>query len=1031
MPAPSRSVNLRATRAAFLLLPVIAVIVVIVVYSKGAREPVPGLRRLASTIDGRPYRRVEARLAGGFAFKPYSRTSADPDTSAAIALPETPDRHTTGVLLLLNGRMDAAIEVLERAARDGERTASAELLANLAAARYERGAREGRALDLAEAFSAAARAIEVAPTQAEARYTRALALEALNLREDAGDAWREYLAVDGTSEWAAEARRHLQRLGEREAVTKDIVRAAAMNGRSEELRRLAAHAPSIVRITAEDQLLGEWADAILARDPNKSVILLAAAREAGDALVRQGGDRTVADAVAQITAADDVARRALADAHRAYAEARRAFDMRRDAKAREALLVAAEVSERVHSPLAARAFVYAGTVASYEGSPDEARRLAEMAATRIDGRDRDWPVVAGQAHWLLGQLDLARGLPHQAAAHYEAAREHFHRAGERSNVSGVETMLAACFHYLGDEETAWAHYLESLRFLDETAPYNRRQIAFADAAKAATEAGHLRLAELLTARVAARAKERGDAIFAAQSLYAQARILTARRRFAEAASLLERASATLDTQPPTASTTRLVGDIASARGEALLQSDPREALRFLNVSLERHRRHGDRFRLPEVHLLAAFAHEAVGDLQSAERELRAGIEEIERQRLYLRTDEERSTFTDTARRLYDGLVNVLVEHGATDEALRIVRGARTIGITSPGSLISTRAHSRKRVPPPDSALIDYYVLPDRLLVWTTTGPRTAFQSHSIATAELERKVSASVERLRDCMRVSDCRDVTGDLFDLLLRPAMDMIRGHDALVIAPDGILHSVPFAALFDRGSGTFVVETYVLRIALADADPVAASTYRSIFVATAPEAAGQTLLPHATAEARRAAGTFETATVVEGADATADRVLSDAPRHEVVHFAGHARWNERQPRFAALLLAPSENRPDGSLYAYEMSGIRFDKTKLVVLAGCDTARGRRTGVGLLSFARTFAAAGVPRVVGSLWPVDDEASASLFAEFYPELARGSTPERALAHAQRAFLRSRAANGPAGWAMFQVYSGYETNGGSK
>jgi CHAT domain-containing protein len=54
--------------------------------------------------------------------------------------------------------------------------------------------------------------------------------------------------------------------------------------------------------------------------------------------------------------------------------------------------------------------------------------------------------------------------------------------------------------------------------------------------------------------------------------------------------------------------------------------------------------------------------------------------------------------------------------------------------------------------------------------------------------------------------------------------------------------------------------------------------------------------------ASARQAARAFPSSRILEGSDGTARQFLADAGDYEVVHFCGHATWNERQPRFAAL---------------------------------------------------------------------------------------------------------------------------------
>jgi CHAT domain-containing protein len=69
-----------------------------------------------------------------------------------------------------------------------------------------------------------------------------------------------------------------------------------------------------------------------------------------------------------------------------------------------------------------------------------------------------------------------------------------------------------------------------------------------------------------------------------------------------------------------------------------------------------------------------------------------------------------------------------------------------------------------------------------------------------------------------------------------------------------------------------------------------------------------------------------------------------------------------------------------------------------LVVLSACDTALGREVrGEGLLSLTRGFLHAGAPRVLASLWRVEDRATGELMARFYRGLlAEGRTPAAAL-----------------------------------
>ncbi len=91
-----------------------------------------------------------------------------------------------------------------------------------------------------------------------------------------------------------------------------------------------------------------------------------------------------------------------------------------------------------------------------------------------------------------------------------------------------------------------------------------------------------------------------------------------------------------------------------------------------------------------------------------------------------------------------------------------------------------------------------------------------------------------------------------------------------------------------------------------------------------------------------------------------------------------------------------------------------------LVVLSACDSALGRDYGSeGAFSLARAFFYAGAPRVVATLWPVDDRATARFMALFYDGLLRrGLAPAVALRAAQRGLAREPRWRAPRHWAGF-------------
>jgi CHAT domain-containing protein len=175
---------------------------------------------------------------------------------------------------------------------------------------------------------------------------------------------------------------------------------------------------------------------------------------------------------------------------------------------------------------------------------------------------------------------------------------------------------------------------------------------------------------------------------------------------------------------------------------------------------------------------------------------------------------------------------------------------------------------------------------------------------------------------------------------------------------------------------------------------------------------------LPGAEAEAGAIARLYGHHIRLTGPEVTRDRFLSELPASDVLHFAGHAQPNRQRPELSRLYLAPSPSDPSGDLFARDIEELSLKRTRLVVLAACESALGSAVrGEGVLGLARGFLYAGVPQVVATLWRIDDRASVALFEAFHSNVARGLEPPDALRAAQLAVMHAGSAAIPvADWA---------------
>ena len=171
----------------------------------------------------------------------------------------------------------------------------------------------------------------------------------------------------------------------------------------------------------------------------------------------------------------------------------------------------------------------------------------------------------------------------------------------------------------------------------------------------------------------------------------------------------------------------------------------------------------------------------------------------------------------------------------------------------------------------------------------------------------------------------------------------------------------------------------------------------------------------------------------VVTALDFAASRETATGPalaRARVVHFATHGFLDDEAPELSGLVLSllDREGNPrDGFLRLRDVYNLDLN-ADLVVLSGCRTALGKDVrGEGLLGLTRGFLYAGAARVMASLWPVRDRATAELMRRFYHALLHDRRPPAAaLRAAQRSLRREPRWRDPYYWAPFVIQGDWQT-----
>ena len=143
----------------------------------------------------------------------------------------------------------------------------------------------------------------------------------------------------------------------------------------------------------------------------------------------------------------------------------------------------------------------------------------------------------------------------------------------------------------------------------------------------------------------------------------------------------------------------------------------------------------------------------------------------------------------------------------------------------------------------------------------------------------------------------------------------------------------------------------------------------------------------------------------------------------YRIVHFATHGLLNNIHPELSGIVLSLVDKegkQQDGFLRLQDIYNLKLP-AELVTLSACQTGLGKEIkGEGLIGLTRGFMYAGAPRIVASLWKVDDRATSELMKRFYqgvlgPERLR---PAGALRQAQLSIWKQKQWRAPYYWAAF-------------
>ncbi len=439
-----------------------------------------------------------------------------------------------------------------------------------------------------------------------------------------------------------------------------------------------------------------------------------------------------------------------------------------------------------------------------------------------------------------------------------------------------------------------------------------------------------------------------------------------------------------------------------------------------------------------------------GDNARAEEALENATENIEKVATSVNTYQQRASFSDRIRPVYEQGVAVKLALGDTlaafeysekerANALRNLLGknrefpSRNVLLSSMNTGSDTLS-TEQAVPTfqqisaalaEDACVLEYEVLDSNLVVWAIGRHGVETKVVPLPRHELAETVKAfrrqlDPRRLRgmDNIENSDreIRRLGHDLYTNLLRPLRTLAR-YKTLIIIPDEFLNDLPFAALVQY-DGAFLVEKYCIA-----QEPSAAILVRMLsnYETRNPPAGRESIvcvvnpqLKYGRQEARSVARMCAQSDILLGSKIRKEALLKKLQGGpDALLFSTHGKIDARFPVNSHLAFKAETGAGAGKLALPEIQALDLHATELVYLSACESATGKLyRGEGTMSLQLSFITAGAKSVIANLWQIDDRNSMRLTTAFFHGwLKSGLSRLQAMRQAQLALIKSVRAKG--------------------
>ena len=993
--------------------------------------------------------------------------------------PSTQTRHAVGRVYLLKGEFDRAITEFEEALKTSP--ANARLHSDLAAALLEKAKLERRddesgrsETTLAGSYDQVNEALTLDSSMLDARFNRALLFEAMGLDPQALADWEKYLSLDSNSQWATEVRSHIEeirkrteRASKREADLFTEFTNAQQAGADDQMWQVFSKSHLRTGNYIANTIVDKYLDAATAARKDEADKWSQALFRLGELSRTRSGDSFTSDMSRAYSGASPDRLTRFQKARGLMKLAQSLFGESKHDQAAELYDQAKALFEQLgDDPEALLANFWKAFCYVQRGNTQQALPIL----TRIEAQsaERNYKWLGAMTQNGFANLHERSTEYSQMAANSWSSYTLSTQISDDNGALRALNMLAATYRRLGNYRQSLKFARKGLELGRDISADNSQMIGFyATCAWSFNSLGHSAVALEYEKQALTLAQAMNNPLTQSRYHVQMGLIQGMLENHQEAVKSIETGI-----------------DIAKQLGQQKLAL---EMVAYGKFYLARAYRNTNQFdaalgALSEVETFSRdnqqvwLLHEtqkeqlltrlARGETETARQALTVVLDAYEQQRQTILEESNRNSFFDKEQSIYDVAIDFAASKLAdpvqsfnyaeksrarsrldTFDANWTVKNNSAQGpdlqfstSEKPASLDEIRKQLPSQI-----QLLEFAVLKDKLIVWYITNNR--FESKTVATgsAEVSAKVDALLNLVSRPPRDGNAQPLTPatELFDLLIQPVAEFLDRGKQLCIVPDKSLNLVPFDVLFSSATQRYLIEDFAL-IYASSANTFVRDT---IFAGKKEHGQRETLLgvgnprfdrrtfpnladlPSAAKEVSNIGEFYDSRTILNGPDPTKARVEAALSSADVLHFATHYIADSNSMMLSKLVLAAGKQEADTVLYAHDIYRLKPLKSRLVVLAGCETGvEGYFNAEGAMGLARPFKVAGVPVVIASLWPVDSEATTDLMISFHRLRKRESrVSAEALRQAQVQMLKfhpNPAYHHPYYWGSFVQTGGY-------